>query len=432
MNSCEPYDQLVRDAAWCPGAVRCSGNMTQVTVGLVPAYIAIVSSSLSCISSILIVFTFVMWKDIRSGSRTVITFLAVADFFTALGYILGSINHLLHYDRAPGSPHCVTFSVICQIQSFITSWSSVSSFIWTSALALYLYLTLVKSRIFLAQGLMTAFHVVGWGFPILFCLPLLAAGKLGFSPYAASTWCFISQNIAKTYDDRTAQSDVYLYFLGGKLWEIAAYVIVIVFYALIKIHIRQQTSGNTASQKLLTAGFVDVVKKADRKLTLIPVVFVLLRMWGTLQFFFSLAVQTECGCVSKSIGRAFTFFGIIQAIGDGGQGWGNFVLYILASGKIRRRLLSCCCVFCCYTNKKHAPTPPPPLLLPQDKRPKRKEPGILQRPATGHKSINQYPSVYDTHPTAAVRGGGASDWTSTPPPVNVVVHTHEPTTDFEA
>lgn len=28
----------------------------------------------------------------------------------------------------------------------------------------------------------------------------------------------------------------------------------------------------------------------------------------------------------------------MQAIGDGGQGWGNFILYVLASEKIRNRL----------------------------------------------------------------------------------------------
>jgi len=31
----------------------------------------------------------------------------------------------------------------------------------------------------------------------------------------------------------------------------------------------------------------------------------------------------------------------LQAIGDGGQGWGNLVLYIVASDKIRNRLFTC-------------------------------------------------------------------------------------------
>ena len=35
-----------------------------------------------------------------------------------------------------------------------------------------------------------------------------------------------------------------------------------------------------------------------------------------------------------------------QAIGDGGQGWGNAVLYILASSKIRKKLLCDLCKSC--------------------------------------------------------------------------------------
>ena len=31
-----------------------------------------------------------------------------------------------------------------------------------------------------------------------------------------------------------------------------------------------------------------------------------------------------------------------QAIGDGGQGWGNFILYVMVSGKVRNKLFSCC------------------------------------------------------------------------------------------
>ena len=40
-------------------------------------------------------------------------------------------------------------------------------------------------------------------------------------------------------------------------------------------------------------------------------------------------------------GNNYDYLLLLQAIGDGGQGWGNFVLYILASDKIRNRLLRC-------------------------------------------------------------------------------------------
>ena len=49
-------------------------------------------------------------------------------------------------------------------------------------------------------------------------------------------------------------------------------------------------------------------------------------------------------------------FPSIQAIGDGGQGWGNFILYVVVSEKIRKKLLTCCLL------KKQ-----PPMLLPPER-----------------------------------------------------------------
>lgn len=170
------------------------------------------------------------WKDIRTGSRSVITFLAIADFFTAFGYIIGSINYLVAFSK----DNCLQFDDVCAVQSFITTWSSVSSFLWTVTLGFYLYLTLVHTRIFLANRLMPVFHVVNWCFPITFCVPLLVTGELGYSPIAASTWCYIRENAG------SPGTKIGLILIAGKFWEMLAYVIVIILYATIKIHIRRQ------------------------------------------------------------------------------------------------------------------------------------------------------------------------------------------------
>ena len=33
---------------------------------------------------------------------------------------------------------------------------------------------------------------------------------------------------------------------------------------------------------------------------------------------------------------------LLQAVGDGGQGWGNFILYVFTNKQMRERLFSCC------------------------------------------------------------------------------------------
>ena len=143
---------------------------------------------------------------------------------------MGSINYLVAYEKND----CGSFDEVCTIQSFITSWSSISSFVWTVALAFYLYLTLVHTKIFLANRFIPFFHVFSWGFPIIICLPLLVTLKLGYSPFADSTWCYIR------YIENDKVTQLGLIFIGGKLWEILAYFLVIGFYAIIKCHIRKQ------------------------------------------------------------------------------------------------------------------------------------------------------------------------------------------------
>ena len=68
------------------------------------------------------------------------------------------------------------------------------------------------------------------------------------------------------------------------------------------------------SENILSAGLVSVVKKADRKLTFIPIVFVLLRMWGTIQFFYSLGVSQYifCACTTRGIAAGFTVLTYLQ------------------------------------------------------------------------------------------------------------------------
>ena len=213
---------------------ECKGNLTSLTLGPGPAIVSIISSSLSCIGSLLIVYTYARWRDLRTGSRSVITFLAIADFFTAFGYVVGSSNYLVHLknDTDPASNECPVFRDICQLQSYVTTWSSMSSFFWTFALALYLYITIVRNRINLANRLIPWFHVVAWALPITICLPLLITGYLGFGPFAASTWCFI-------YDQQhgLTPGKIVLILVAGKLWEILTYIAVIILYVAIKYHI---------------------------------------------------------------------------------------------------------------------------------------------------------------------------------------------------
>ena len=181
------------------------------------------------------------WKDIRTGSRKIITYLSIADFCTAFGYILGSLNYLINFGQKKS---CSNFHTVCQIQSFITTTSSMSSFVWTTMLAIYLYISVVHNEGNRAQRFFPLLHVLAWGAPLIITVPILATGNLGYSSMAVSTWCYI----------QTCSSDkgIFLIMVAGKFWEILCYLLVFFFYILIKIHLRRQVILPSSSSKLFS------------------------------------------------------------------------------------------------------------------------------------------------------------------------------------
>ena len=222
----------------CPGPIsNCTSRQRHIDIGPIPTYLSISSCTLSCFGSLLILITYAAFKDIRKGAQTLITLLAVADLATALGYLLAAGNYLVFHGEKR-EERCRVFQNICQIQSYVTTWSSLCSFGWTIALAFYCYLLVVRRRGKLAQKLIP-YEVVGiWFGPILVALPLLVTGKLGYSPYATANWCFIKENA--TQAPRHDRIVLTCTFLGGKLWEVLSYVIASYLFLSTRHHFNRQ------------------------------------------------------------------------------------------------------------------------------------------------------------------------------------------------
>lgn len=249
MHCSDEIAPMFRHSEICPRTYNCTDltgqyGYTPLVQDIGPSIVAIISCSLSILGSLLILYTYMRWKDVRTGSRSIITFLAIADFFTALGYVIGSVNYIAHFGDREGTQPCSVFQQVCEVQSFLTSTSSLSSFAWTSILAIYLYLIIVKAKINLAYRLMPLYHVIAWLLPLFITLPLLCVGRLGYSPYAASNWCYIGEDLPYTNPNHQCGyinwKMVGLIFVAGKAWEIATYILVVVFYAAIKWHIYRE------------------------------------------------------------------------------------------------------------------------------------------------------------------------------------------------
>ncbi|XP_023604945.1 G-protein coupled receptor 157 isoform X1 [Myotis lucifugus] len=123
---------------------------------LVPSERAVVllSCVLSALGSGLLVATHALWPDLRSRARRLLLFLSLADLLSAASYFYGVLQ-----DFSGPSWDCV-------LQGALSTFANTSSFFWTVAIALYLYLSIVRTpRGPRAGRLLLAFHVVraaGW------------------------------------------------------------------------------------------------------------------------------------------------------------------------------------------------------------------------------------------------------------------------------
>lgn len=210
------------------------------------AILAILSSSASIIGCLLIIIIYICWKDFRTTARSILLFISIADLFTATGYVIGSAEYL-HYKvylvhssipRAYNSSpyNSSAYNISCEVQSFVTTTSSIASFFWTTVLAFYLYMTIVYKMYKFVRRLMPMIHVISWGVPLVLCIVALVLKWLGPSVDDTSvSWCFVA-SCKPHWGHKLGQ------LLLGKGWEVASYILVIFFYTVTRIFIEIEVS----------------------------------------------------------------------------------------------------------------------------------------------------------------------------------------------
>lgn len=217
---------------WAGNGTCSGGGFVPLDIGKAPSYIAIISCSFSCLGSILIILTYFMLKDMRTGSQKIVTMLAMADFISATGYIIGSANYLGHHNSMSSSG-CGDFNKVCIGQATVTTYSSLVSFLWTVILAFYFFLIIVYKRVQVASRLMVIYNIIAWLGPLSVVIPLLACGKLGYSHFAASNWCYVKGNENEALANDWEMTLIIL--VAGKFWEISSYILVTILCVAITV-----------------------------------------------------------------------------------------------------------------------------------------------------------------------------------------------------
>nr|XP_058908321.1 uncharacterized protein LOC131750058 isoform X1 [Kogia breviceps] len=205
---------------------------------LVPSERAVVllSCALSALGSGLLVATHALWPDLRSRARRLLLFLSLADLLSAASYFYGVLQDF----EGP--------SWDCVLQGALSTFANTSSFFWTVAIALYLYLSIVRTSRGPGDGrLLWAFHVVSWGVPLVITVAAVTLKKIGYDASDVSVgWCWI---------DLEAEDRVLWMLLTGKAWEMLAYVTLPVLYLLIRKHINRARLTPVLALATLIAAF---------------------------------------------------------------------------------------------------------------------------------------------------------------------------------
>ena len=196
------------------------------------------SSFLSIIGAFMIISSFVLWKDIRSTSRSVLVCLSIADLAVSLGYAVSV--WLPPWTTSTGEID--NNDLECIVLSFVTSSANIISLMWSVSLAIYIYLTLVKDRPCLAHKLLPLFHATSWFTGPIINAIALSNKMLGNSADEVTAgWCWIVHNSKATSEQR--QKEIIWMFVDGKLMEISAYLFILALYLSIKAKLQGEV-GN--------------------------------------------------------------------------------------------------------------------------------------------------------------------------------------------
>ncbi len=134
---------------------------------------------LSMLGSLLILFTYVAFKSLRTTARHILANLSVADFAVAVAHIVGALVNLrrsseLEEENKESDARCIA-------QAVVLMYSTLTSFLWTIALAVYMVAIITSERITeIRTWLLVVFHVLCWGLPVVPIIGLGASDYLGY------------------------------------------------------------------------------------------------------------------------------------------------------------------------------------------------------------------------------------------------------------
>lgn len=199
---------------------------------------------LSLLGSLLIILSYILFKDLRTSARLILVHLSIADFGVAFSNLFGEFYRFdRHFNRTVMklSPHHV--QSVCEAQAFAAHFFTISSVLWTMALAAFMYIvvTKLKNKVPNDNWFVRFSYLFCYGMPLLVSVWMVLTHKLGFSPFDTAGWCgSIMHKLEPGTSPSRHNMDYMTAVLGYDLWIVLTFVFIIVTYLSIHFYTREE------------------------------------------------------------------------------------------------------------------------------------------------------------------------------------------------
>eukprot|EP00117_Sycon_ciliatum_P018469 scpid85974/ scgid1684/ Probable G-protein coupled receptor 157 len=238
--------------------------------------------ALSCVGNALIILSFVIWPQLRKAtSRQILIYVSICDFGSCL---INAISGRTDPGQTVGLP--------CQVEAFFWIIFTLGFVLWSTCMSIYLYMSIARDGTAQAKRYVKFFHLVCWGVPVVVSSLAFGLGGLGNSSLSTTVgWCWIGSRPLALGEMSCSGVSFLWMMVTLKGWECVSYFVIPILYALVLWRIRQETSGK--GKLRMGAPVQRAIRGVNIKLAILPVCFVLMRVWGTVRVFTD-ALQRSC------------------------------------------------------------------------------------------------------------------------------------------
>lgn len=282
-----------------------------------------IGASLSILGAFAIFISFAKLPEIRNFTRRLLTYLTIADFLSAVGYLVGLARYAAIVQRANSPPGR---DKLCIAQSFSIIYTNLASYLWTMVIAFHIFTSYMCKTDATSRRLPHVFyHITCWGIPAIVAITALSCDKLGEDNSITPTpWCFLSGDLG--HDEMVQWA-----FAVAVGWELLTYLTTTLLYLTLKCEMCLRSR-----RFRIEAGAVGL-RKEDRNYVCVWLVLYILKIWGTVRVFI---VTNNPEVVENHNDILFSLLNI-QCLFTSAQAFANFILFCLLDGGVRKRLFSC-------------------------------------------------------------------------------------------